>query len=101
MTESANDCDQLFAEFLTRLQRGERTSIHELCTHFPGYAGELRRRYDDWRDATCTQARRGLPEESVETSACGRDDPAWNSFLAEMKRIPTAHARFRYDGEIA
>ncbi len=101
MSDSANDCDQLFVEFLARLERGERTSIHDLCGQFPGYAPELRHRYDAWRALTCQRAKQQLTDESVETSACGRDDPAWVAFFESMRRTPNSHARFRYDGEIA
>lgn len=101
MTDPATDSDRLFAEFTYRVNRGERVSIHELCSQYPNYADGLRQRYDQWRDEQRATAVRDLPGGSVEVSGCGRDDPAWRSFVANLRLRSSTFERFRFDGEIA
>lgn len=101
MTDAATDCDRIFSEFTRRLARGERLSIHELCTQYPSYSCGLRERYAKWREEQRTAAMRDLPQDSVGVACCGRDDPAWREFVAALRARGSAFERFRIDGEIA
>lgn len=99
--ERADDIERVFSEFLERLARGERLSMSQLCSQYPGYAAQLRERYDSWRSEARKELSRVLPDDSVQLTACSEDDPAWAPLLDRLKSRGSAIDRYRFDGELA
>jgi formylglycine-generating enzyme required for sulfatase activity/serine/threonine protein kinase len=90
---------RLFAELLLRMERGEAVDVEELCREHPEHASSLRERFrrfsdprrNEWSDA----------DETVATSGRMGDDPAWQSFLAQLRSRGPGYTRYEIRGEIA